>query len=219
MGAFVRILRASTILVTLAAAAPALAEVSFQMSVPAGAKFTFVVPSSEGSPPAGSPAPVTLRFSRSDPGLFCSKIWKVGVDAGKGQGILPSNPLVDDYMWFSTVGGAPLCNFGFQDNQVNVDLTYDGGRAIKAVRDSIYRCASLSPQERRESHTELFPKGVTFQVYTRRLDGTYQLKAPAQCDQTPLHYCYLPVEVVCEAIPVTRDRPPIEKINTRFKRP
>ncbi|MHB8834910.1 MAG: hypothetical protein ACYC9Y_04290 [Candidatus Methylomirabilia bacterium] len=183
--------------------AAAMSELSFEMSVPAGAKFRVVVPGVKGrmSDPSVETT-VSLKFARKDPGLFCSKIKTLYADLGGSNSALPSNPAVDDWKYrysFST----PLCNFDFQDNHVDIQIDSNGIPANEDIINDVLRCVSLDPADRRQSRTQLFPKGVAFQVYTQRPDGTYQLKAPAQCDQTPPHYCYLPVEVVCEAIPLT----------------
>ncbi len=196
-------------------AVPGWAE-DFAMQLPPSPVFTYRVT-------AGNqlikPAPIPLRFSRNDGGMFCSKVVQVGVNTGSKAnfpgGEAPGSSDAGARIFTSAIsgGGGALCSFNFNDNLVALPVP---DHMDNYVTDTLKgSCLASPPFVDPGAHTSLSPantpwrrkagvavrNNVTFKVFLKKNGGEHEWRAPLPCDPKTPQFCKIPVEAICEAVP------------------
>jgi hypothetical protein len=167
------------------------------------------------------PGSIQVRFSRSDPGTFCSKVVEVGVYTS-GVAVVTNNAAPgtsDPYreLYTSPIsGGAALCNFNYNDNLVTLKTSEGTNRSISdwlkefanPLADNYYKSRRV-----KQSLAMGFTPDFNFKVFIKGTGGNYEWRNPAVSSSTVKDKGGLygiPYEVIVDPIPNTPPR--IDKI-------
>lgn len=206
---------------------PSHAAETFFMALPPTPVFTYRVTSTNQ---LVKPGPIPLRFSRTEDGLFCSKVNQVGVDIGS-SGYTPGGPPPgtsdpNAVIYTSAISnGASLCNFGYNDTMVPLAVSPWTDELM--TRDAQGGCMKdpLPPwpdpgdtgrwtQTLRRQAGNWRTTWEYFKPFLRKSGGQYEWKAVTSsnsnviCDTQVPFICKAKVVLTCDPV-AGPNRPPV----------
>lgn len=213
----------------LATGGPSHAAETFSMQLPPAPAFHYRVTSTNQ---LVKPGPITLRFSRTEDGSFCSKVNQVGVNIGSPKNF-PGGLPPGMFIYTSAISnGAALCNFGYDDTMV--PLAFPPWTDESVTRYAKSWCIddllppwpdpgdtgnwSLTQKIRRETKTNsVF--GAPFRPFLRKNNGQYEWKvvtspsSDVKCDTQAPFLCWVKADLTCDPV-AGPNRPPVfEKVS------